>query len=158
MVILNVMLTLIFQVTVSAGHPGPRLAALPSHPLHDHADALLQGVEDVLTRVRVAEGAPQVADRVTRDPQLLIVQPRRPLLGSLRLLAALLLPPVLLLLADLLQSPGQLLLLGLEPLLGQRDPEQCLLQVRDVGLLLRQPSLQTMFASLQINTFLKYFK
>ena len=106
MVILNVMLTLIFQVTVSAGHSGPGLAALPRHPLHDHADALLQGVEDVLTRVRVAEGAPQVADRVTRDPQLLIVQPRRSLLGSLRLLAALLLPPVLLLLADLLQSPG----------------------------------------------------
>ena len=65
-------------------------------------------------------------------------------------------PPVLLLLADLLQSPGQLLLLRLEPLLGQRDPEQSLLETGDVGLLLRQASLKTQFAALQINTFLKY--
>ena len=111
----------------------------------------------MLTRVRVAEGAPQVADRVTRHPQLLIIQARRPLLGS-GLLTTLLLPPVLLLLVDLLQPPGQLLLLTLEPLLGQRDPEQGLLQVGDVRLLLRQASLQTQFASLQINTFLKCLK
>ena len=138
--------------------------------LHNHRDTLLEGVEDVLVGIRLAEADPQVGDGVPGHGQLLSVVNRADAVPVSLVVHHL---PGLQVALLLLESPQQLLLLSLKALLRQSRSQQVCLQLKrsfgmrwdlckdlgqdnlaDVGLLLGQPGLQARLAPLQAEALL----
>ena len=143
----------------------------PYQLLYDDRHALLEGVEDVLVGIRLAEAHPQVGDGVPGHGELLSVVDRADAVPVGLVVHQL---PGLQVALLLLESPQQLLLLSLKALLRQRRSQQVCLQLErsfgvrwdlckhlcgdkyltDVGLLLGQPGLQARLAPLQAEALL----